>query len=136
MTYLLDTNVVSELTRRRPDRKVLAWFDDTDDAHLHLSVLSLGEIRKGVQMLPHGAKREELSRWLEVALPEWFETRLLAITAQVAATWGSLLADLGRPAPAIDSLLAATALHHGLAVVTRNVTDFDFPGLAVVDPWS
>lgn len=135
MSYLLDTNVVSEVTRRRPDRNVLAFFERTDDTMLHLSVLSLGEIRKGVEMLPPGDKREELGQWLEEAIPEWFGRRLLAITAEVAETWGILLAGLGRPAPAIDSLLAATALRHDLAVVTRNVDDFDFPGLAVVDPW-
>lgn len=136
MTYLLDTNVVSELRRPSPDPGVVAWLRQAPDTALHLSVLTLGEIRKGVEALPDGARKEQLRLWLEQELPAWFESRLLPVSAGVADRWGRLLAEVDRPVPAIDSLLAATALHHGLRLVTRNERDFRFPGLGVVNPWS
>ena len=135
MSYLLDTNVVSEIVKRRPASAVTAWFETIPDAALHLSVISLGEIRQGVEALGDGAKKERLRLWLEQDLPAWFEDRLLPVSATVADRWGRLLAEVGRPIPAIDSLLAATALHHELRLVTRNVRDFRFPGLEVVNPW-
>lgn len=135
MSYLLDTNVVPELVKRRPSSAVTAWFETIPDAALHLSVISLGEIRRGVEALRDGAKKERLRLWLEQDLPAWFEDRLLPVSATVADRWGRLLAEVGRPIPAIDSLLAATALHHELRLVTRNVRDFRFPGLEVVNPW-
>jgi len=127
--------VVSELVRGRPSPAILEWFQAVPDTALHLSVLSLGEIRNGVESAPDDGKRERLRLWLEQDLPAWFGERLLPITAAVADRWGRLLAESGRPLPAIDSLLAATALHHDLRVVTRNVHDFRFPGLSVVNPW-
>ena len=136
MSYLLDTNVVSELARKRPNKRVLSWFGQVPDSALHLSVLSLGEIRSGVEKLESGPRKEKLRLWLEQNLPEWFEDRLLPVSAPVAERWGRLLAEVGRPVAAIDSLLAATALHHGQRIVTRNVTDFAFPGLDVVNPWN
>jgi predicted nucleic acid-binding protein len=136
VSYLLDTNVISELARPQPDSSISAWFASVPDETLHLSVLTLGEIRKGVERLPASRKRERLRLWLEHDLPEWFAERLLPIDTLVADRWGRLLAETGRPLPAIDSLLAATALHHGLRFVTRNATDFAFPGLEVVDPWT
>jgi len=135
LSYLLDTNVVPELVKRRPSSAVTAWFETIPDAALHLSVISLGEIRRGVEALRDGAKKERLRLWLEQDLPAWFEDRLLPVSATVADRWGRLLAEVGRPIPAIDSLLAATALHHELRLVTRNVRDFRFPGLEVVNPW-
>ncbi len=135
MSYLLDTNVISELARPAPSPAVVSWFEQTPDESLHLSVLTLGEIRKGVERLPESAKRERLRLWLEINLPEWFEDRLLPVDACVAERWGRLMAEAGRPVPAIDSLLAATALHHELRLVTRNVQDFRFPGLEVINPW-
>lgn len=135
MSYLVDTNVVAELARRNPDPHVVAWFRDVPDAALHLSVLTLGELRKGVESLPNGRRRERLRVWLENDLAEWFGERLLPVSSGVADLWGRLLAQAGRPVPAIDSLLAATALHHALRIVTRNEKDFVFPGLQVVNPW-
>ena len=114
---------------------MLAWFEAAADAQLYLSVLSLGEIRKGVDRLPASARRTRLTGWLEEELPAWFGARLLPIDAAVADRWGRLLAASDRSLPAIDSLLAATALVHGLTLVTRNVADFDVAGLNVVDPW-
>lgn len=135
MSFLLDTNVVSEVARARPDKAVLAWFDAVPDQQLYLSVLSVGEIRKGVDKLPAGKRRTELVTWLEEALPAWFGPRLLPIDIAVAERWGRLLAASPRSLPAIDSLLAATALTHNLSLVTRNGADFDVPGLEVVNPW-
>ena len=135
MSYLLDTNVVSELVRPKPDPDVLAWFDRTPDNVLHLSVLSLGEIRKGVENLDASPRREKLQVWLEQELTDWFDDRLLPVDRGVADRWGIMLSLAGRPAPTIDSLLAATALHHNLRMVTRNVDDFRFAGLEVVNPW-
>ena len=135
MSYLLDTNVVSELTRRRPDARVVRWFEATAEETLHLSVLSLGELRGGVEAERDAARRERLRVFLERELPRRFEDRLLPVSAGVADRWGRLLAEMERAVPAIDSLLAATALFHGLRVVTRNVRDFRFPGLEVVNPW-
>ena len=135
MSYLLDTKVVSELVRPKPDPNVLAWFDRTPDNVLHLSVLSLGEIRKGVENLDVSPRREKLRVWLEQELTDWFGDRLLPVDRGVADRWGIMLSLAGRPAPTIDSLLAATALHHNLRMVTRNVDDFRFAGLEVVNPW-
>lgn len=136
MSYLLDTNVVSELVRPKPSGSVLRWIRAAPDSALHLSVLSLGEIRMGAERLPEGSRRERLRLWLEHDLPEWFGDRLLPVSAEVADRWGRLIAVARKPVPAVDSLLAATALHHELRLVTRNVSDFRFPGLEVVDPWS
>jgi hypothetical protein len=136
VSYLLDTNVVSELVRTRPSSAVVEWVRAVPGPALHLSVLSVGEIRRGVELLKDGARKERLRLWLEQDLPEWFGDRCLAVSTEVADRWGRLLAQVARPAPAIDSLLAATALHHGLRLVTRNVSHFGFPGLEVVDPWA
>ena len=135
MSYLLDTNVISEVVKRKPDKRVIAWLNELPVDALFVSVLTLGEIRKGVERLGDGKRREKLRLWLEHDLPEWFNGRILAVDTPVADRWGRLLAEAGRPLPTIDSLLAATALHHELRLVTRNAGDFDFSGLLVVDPW-
>jgi len=134
MSYLLDTNIISELVRPKPAKAVLAWFENIPSEALHISVLTLGEIRKGVEQMPDGARREKLRLWLEHDLADWFETRVLPIDIQVADRWGRLIAQMGRPVPSIESLLAATALHHELRLVTRNQKDFEYPGLEVINP--
>lgn len=136
MSYLVDTNAWSELARPRPDPKVLAWFANAPIETLHVSVLTVGELRKGVELLAPGGKREKLRRWLEEEIPRTFEDRLLPIDLAVTERWGRLLASVGRPVPVVDSLIAATALHRNLRVVTRNEADFvAFAGLEVVNPW-
>ena len=135
MSYLLDTNVVSELVRPKPDTRVVAWFRGTPDSALHLSVLTTGELRSGVERLAASSRRERLRTWLEQELPDWFEDRLLAVSPAVADRWGRLVAAARRPLPIVDSLLAATALHHDLRLVTRNSTDFRFDGLETINPW-
>ncbi|NJD32064.1 MAG: type II toxin-antitoxin system VapC family toxin [Gammaproteobacteria bacterium] len=136
MSYLLDTNVVSELSRARPAPAVTEWISRVPNEALFLSVLTLGELRKGVEALPRGARREALRLWLEQDLADWFGDRLLPVDAAVADRWGRLAAASGSPLAAIDSLLAATALQHDLRLVTRNVADFEFPALEVVNPWT
>lgn len=135
MSYLIDTNVLSELARSSPATGVLAWFRDVDDAQLHLSVLTVGELRRGVERLAPGKRQEGLRRWLEYDIPRRFEQRLLPVDAAVADRWGRLCADVGRTLPAVDGLLAATALRHDLRLVTRNVKDFAATGVALVNPW-
>lgn len=136
MSYLIDTNVISELVRPMPDERVVRWFAEIPDEVLYVSVLTLGEIRRGVERLEPGQRRERLRVWLETELPAWFEDRVLPIDAPVADRWGRLLAAAGRSVPAVDSLLAATALQHDLRLVTRNTVDFPFDGLELTDPWA
>jgi toxin FitB len=135
MSYLLDTNVISELIRPKPEKKVLDWFIDVPNEALHVSVLSLGEIRKGVEKLTDNHRKEKLRLWLEIELLVWFENRILVINHEVADRWGRLLSSAKKPLPAIDSLIAATALYHDLRLVTRNKRDFIFDSLLVICPW-
>ncbi|MEI6802166.1 MAG: type II toxin-antitoxin system VapC family toxin [Burkholderiales bacterium] len=140
MSYLIDTNVLSELRRKQPDTHVVAWFAKRAAQSLFLSVLTLGEIRKGIALLDDAhadaARRQSLGDWLEQELPTFFLGRLLSVDVGVADRWGQLQAQAGRPLPAIDSLLAATALHHNLTLVTRNVKDFADMGIGLINPWS
>jgi len=135
MSYLLDTNVVSETVRRRQNKLVIGWLEQVPAEALFISVLTLGEIRKGIERLADKKRREKLRLWLEHDLPEWFEGRVLSVDLAVADRWGRLLAEVGRPVPTIDSLLAATALHYELRLVTRNARDFDYPEVEVINPW-
>jgi hypothetical protein len=135
MSYLLDTNIISETIRRNPSKTVISWLDKIPGEALFVSVLTLGEIRKGIEILADRKRREKLRLWLEHELPAWFEARVLPVDLAVADRWGRLLAEIGRPVPTIDSLLAATALHHELRLVTRNDRDFDYPGLDVINPF-
>ena len=136
MSYLLDTNVISEFTRKEPSAQILAWLRTLPLDEQYLSVLSIGEIRNGIERLDAGAKKERLRLWLERDLRDLFGDRLLEVTTAVADRWGRLRAEVRRPVPAIDSLMAATALHHDLRLVTRDEQDFaSFPGLTVVNPW-
>ena len=135
MSYLLDTHVISEVARRKPHQAVLDWLDQVPPSGLHMSVLSIGEVRKGVERLKPGTRKERLRVWLEQALVGWLEDRILPVDHAVADEWGRLNAAARRTLPATDSLIAATALTHNLRVVTRNTKDFEFPGLEVVNPW-
>jgi toxin FitB len=126
---------LSELRRRQADTRVVAWFQARPRQSLYLSVLSLGEIRKGVERLADKARQQSLLDWLEVELPNYFLGRLLAVDVHTADRWGRLLGQAGSPLPAIDSLLAATALQHDLTLVTRNTRDFEGLGLSLINPW-
>lgn len=135
MSYLVDTNVLSELRRKTPDPGVVGWFSQRPATTLYLSVLTLGEIRKGIEGVSDPRRRQSLSDWLETDLAAFFTGRILDVDGAVADRWGRLVASAGRPLPAIDSLLAATALHHGLVLVTRNIKDFGGVQVPLFDPW-
>jgi predicted nucleic acid-binding protein len=136
--FLLDTNVPSELTRPKPEPEVIQWLDDADDLRLFLSVVSLGEIFKGITVLPEGKRRQQLQQWVDETLRPWFDGRILPVSESVAERWGVLAGECqltGRPLNVADGLIAATALEHGLTVVTRNVKDFSNLGVSVLDLW-
>ena len=135
MSYLLDTNVLSELRRKSPDPGVVSWFSQRPPATLHLSVLTLGEIRKGIESVSDEVRRQALLDWLETDLPTFFTGRILTVDGAVADRWGRLIAAAGRPLPAIDSLLAATAIEHDLVLVTRNAKDFARLPVQLFNPW-
>ncbi len=135
MSYLIDTNILSELTKEKPNQSVIKWFKSIPDDEIYISVLTLGEIRKGIETVKNARKKEKLRAWLEHELPDWFGENILSINKEVADRWGRLLAELNRSLPAIDSLIAATALHYDFALVTRNTKDFDYPALEIINPW-
>jgi len=135
MSYLLDTNVISELAKTQPDKKVISWFDSIPEEALFLSVLTLGEIRKGVEQLADKNRKEKLRVWLEHELVNWFEGKILSIDQYVAKRWGDLLGKSKRSLPAIDSLLAATALYYELRLVTHNTADFQDMNLELINPF-
>jgi len=132
--FLLDTNVVSELVKPRPEPRVVGWIQATDESLLFLSVLTIGEIRKGISSLPSGNKRALLESWLGNDLVIRFTDRILSIDFEIAERWG-LLSAQSKGLPVVDGLLAATALHHNLTFVTRNTSDVRFAGLSVFNPW-
>ncbi|MHB8736883.1 MAG: PIN domain-containing protein [Terriglobales bacterium] len=136
--YLLDTNVLSEPLKPSPEARIQAWLAQVPASRLHISAITLGEIRRGIALLAEGSHRARLEHWMEHELREWFGGRILAIDAPVAETWGSLrvmTARLGRTLPVLDSLIAATALHFTLTLVTRNVRDFQETGVRLFNPW-
>ncbi len=136
MSYLLDTNVISEVRRKTPDPSVIEWFSKRPASTLYLSVLTLGELRKGIESVKDLDRRMALTDWLETDLSAFFKGRILPIDVKVADRWGKLLATAGRPLPAIDSLLGATAAHYSLNIVTRNSRDFENLGLSIINPWT
>lgn len=134
MKYLLDTNVISETIRKTPDAHVKEWFQRTPSNQLYISVLSLGEIRRGIEKLKDHSRKDFMTAWLENDLTLWFGEHVVPISSEVADKWGYLTSMV--TLPAIDSLLAATALVHNMKLVTRNVTDFKMiAGLEIINPW-
>src|ERR1700693_2890264 len=136
--FLLDTNCISELVRPKPEPRVLEWMEAADETMLYLSVLTMGEIRKGLAGLAQGKRRTLLETWLEVELQARFAGRIVPIDAAVANRWGQLAADakrVGKPLSIIDGLLGANALHHDLTVVSRNTSDFTNTHVQVLNPW-
>jgi predicted nucleic acid-binding protein len=136
---LLDTCVISELVRPRPDNGVAAWVKQQDEMDLHLSVLTLGEIEKGIGRLPASPRRAELELWLREELAGRFAGRLLAVDAEIARVWGRVQAGLslgGKQMGAVDGLLSATARVHDLVLVSRNTADFHDPIVRTLNPWT
>jgi toxin FitB len=138
MSYLLDTNAVSEWVKPRPDPGFVRWLDEVDEDRTYLSVITLGELRKGAERLADGRRRDRLDRWLTGDLPGRFGGRVLPVDAVVADEWGRVLARAGHagsPVGGSDALIAATAKVHGLQIVTRNVRHFAATGVDVISPW-
>ena len=133
--FLLDTNVISELVRPKPEPNVTRWIKSTDEELLYLSVLTIGEIRKGIVAVGDTSRRVLLETWLGSDLIVRFANRILWIDLQVGDRWGRLSAQAGLIVPVIDGLLAATALHHNLTLVTRNTKDVARTGVPVFNPW-
>ena len=136
--FLLDTNIISELVKANPEPSVTSWIDDVDESLLYLSVLTLGEIRRGIATLHQSRRRATLEAWLDKDLNARFEGRILPVDQDVADRWGLLTAAAriaGRVLPVIDGLLAATALEHNLTFVTRDTGQIPTLGVAVFNPW-
>ena len=136
--FLLDTNCISEVVRLKPEPRVMAWMEGAEESLLYLSVLTMGEIRKGLAALQQSKRRTQLETWLELELQARFSGRILPIDAAVADRWGLLAARAkrsGKALSSIDGLLAATAIHHNLTIVSRNVSDFANTYVPVVNPW-
>jgi len=137
--FLLDTNIISELAKARPEAKVTAWIEATDENLLYLSVLTLGEIRKGITSLPDVARRNVIERWLENDLVVRFSGRILPVDLAVADRWGRISGSASArrsPLPVIDGLLAATAQQHGLTLVSRDVRHLARTGVSTFNPWT
>ena len=138
MRYLLDTCVISELAKAAPNTGVVRWIEDRDEETVFLSVLTLGEIQKGIAKLPNGKRKNAIQRWLDVDLRQRFSERLLPIDEEVALAWGLIQGDAerrGKPIPAIAGLIGATAIAKNLIVVTRDDRDIQRTGARVLNPW-
>ncbi len=138
MKYLLDTCVVSELIAKQPNPRVVDWIDLIDPDGVYLSVITIGEITKGIEKLPISKRKQELSDWLENELLVRFQDNIIELDVNTLVYWGRLLARLeakGRILPAIDSLIAASVLEKGLTLVTRNEADFDETDVEIINPW-
>jgi len=138
LSYLVDTCVLSELARPSPSKDVTQWLDQAEETDLYLSVLTLGELEKGVARLPSSARRRKIEKWIREDLAERFGGRLLAVDQPVAERWGRISGEAelrGEPLPVIDALIAATSLVHGLDIVTRNTADMERCGARCINPW-
>jgi toxin FitB len=137
--FLVDTNILSEYNRPGgPDAGVKRWLESTDRQTQHVSVITLAEIQKGIELLAQGKRRAQLERWLSQELEDWFAGRILPVDRRVAMSWASIVAQAtrtGRTLPTIDSLIGATALAHDLVVVTRNTKDFAGICAMTINPW-
>jgi len=138
MSWLVDTCCISELIKKTPDENVVRWFSNTNELSLYISVITFGEIRKGIEKLTEPKRKQHLNHWVQAELTKRFKNRILAISLDVADSWGTILASAeqnGTPVPAINALIAATAHVHGLTVVTRNTKDMQKSGIQYVNPW-
>lgn len=139
MSFLLDTNVVSEWVRARPDPGLIGWLAELDEDRVFLSVVTLAELQYGIARLPAGGRRRRLHHWLQEELPRRFDGRILPVDQQIALAWGDVTAEcaaLGRPIEAMDALIAATARVHALELVTRNARDFEATLIPIRNPWA
>ncbi len=138
MIYLLDTNVISELIAKQPSQQVIDFVANLDEARVYLSVITIGEVQRGIMRLANGARKQSLLAWLEDDLRTRFQDRILPLDAETLLVWGTFMAELeakGRTLSSFDSLIAATALRHRMVLVTRNEKDFAGSGLVIVNPF-
>src|SRR5258708_21157202 len=138
MSFLLDTNAVSEWVKQQPNAGVIAWMEAADEDRIFISVVSLAELRYGVERMPTGRRRSRLEQWLRNELPLRFESRILPVDTEVAEAWGKIVSRseaAGRPIGAMNAFLAATAETHQMTLATRSVSDFPF-FKSVLSPWS
>ena len=136
--YLVDTNIPSELTRQQPDSRVADFIRRAGRENLFLSVMTIGEISKGISLLPVSHKRAALENWLNIDLRSWFAGRILPVTEVIAARWGNFAAAAkkqGITLAVVDGVIAATAVEHSLTLVTRNTKDYAGLGISLLSPW-
>jgi len=139
MKYLLDTCVISELVTKNPDPHVVAFVDSLEPDDVFLSVITIGEIVKGIEKLTTSKRKQELHTWLQEDLLVRFDGKIFPLDTHVLMEWGKLAARAeaaGKPMPAIDSMIAATVLAYDLSLVTRNTSDFEAAGIEIVNPWN
>ncbi len=139
MSFLLDTNVVSEWTKPRPNAGLVGWLARVDENEVFLSVVTFAELRHGIERLPASARRRRLDEWLRGELALRFEARIVGVDGAIADEWGRLVARCearGRTIHAMDALIAATAQVHGLTLVTRNTADFEASVKSLINPWA
>jgi toxin FitB len=139
VSFLLDTNVVSEWVKPLPNQGVIAWMADVDEDRVFVSVVTLAEIRYGIERMPSGSRRKRLAEWLEQELPLRFEGRIMGIDATIADVCGKVVAqgeDRGKRMEVMDAFLAATAEVHQLTIVTRNTSDFETVTANILNPWT
>ncbi len=138
MNYILDTNVISELIAKQPNTQVIDWIDRLDPRTVYLTVITVGEIRKGIEKLPPSPRKATIRMWLETDLLLRFQGKILTITTDVMLVWGELTGRLeteGKPMAAIAALIAAIALHGQYTLITRNEIDFQYAGILLINPW-
>jgi predicted nucleic acid-binding protein len=138
MKYLLDTCILSELIKKNPSNNLIKWLSTQDENRLFVSVLTIGEIHKGIEKLPGSTKKKKLHHWVNHDLKERFYNRILELDLQAATTWGQIQAYSeiqGKSMPIIDGLIAATGIRYDLTVVTRNMKDMEISGVTLLNPW-
>lgn len=138
MSYILDTNIISELIAKQPNQRVIDWLKGVDTNNLFLSVITIGEIKKGIEKLPESLRKKNIQDWFENDLLIGFEGRILSLDLSVILLWGELIGELekkGRKLSPLDSLIAATTKHHNYILVTRNEKDFDGIEIVVFNPF-
>jgi len=138
MKYLLDTCVISEIIKPKPDDNVISWIQNQNEDDLYLSVLTFGEIEKGIEIVPDGSRKNHLKLWMEGDLKNRFNGRIIPIDMKIAARWGEIqgIAELAeKPMPSIDGLIAASGIVNNCTVVTRNISDMEQSSAVLLNPW-
>lgn len=138
MNYLIDTCVISELAKKKPEQRIAAWISEIEESRLFLSVLTIGELLKGIEKLPDGGRQDTLRRWVNEDLQERFNGRIIVFDLHTAAVWAKIQAKAeaaGKVMPVMDSMIAATAIANGLTVATRNISDMEASGAVLINPW-